>query len=76
MKNITVSVDDDVYRKARIKAAERETSVSSLVSDFLRSLSAEESEFEISKRRMNDLFSKIHGEVGELVSRDALYDRK
>ena len=35
MKNITVSVDDETYRRARIKAAERDTSVSALVRGFL-----------------------------------------
>jgi len=35
MKNITVSVDDETYRRARIKAAERETSLSALVKQFL-----------------------------------------
>jgi hypothetical protein len=35
MKNITVSVDDETYRRARIKAAESDTSVSALVRRFL-----------------------------------------
>ena len=38
MKNITISVDDDVYRQARIKAAEQDTSVSALVKNYLVSL--------------------------------------
>ena len=39
MKNITVSIPDEIYLKARIKAARRSTSVSALVRDFLVSLS-------------------------------------
>ena len=39
MKNITVSVDDNVYRQARIKAAEQDTSVSALVKNYLIGLS-------------------------------------
>ena len=39
MKNITVSVDEDTHRQARIRAAELDTSVSALVRQFLRSLS-------------------------------------
>lgn len=39
MKNLTVTIPDDVYRDARIRAAERGTSVSALVADYLRSLS-------------------------------------
>ena len=38
MKNITVSVDEDTYRRARIAAAQRSTSVSALVRDYLRTL--------------------------------------
>ncbi len=40
MKNITVSVDEGTYRRARIRAAELDTSVSALVRNFLRSLEA------------------------------------
>ena len=36
MKNITLSVDDDTYRLARIAAAERDTTVSALVRAYLR----------------------------------------
>ena len=38
MRNITVSVDDDTYRRSRIRAAEMDTSVSALVRTFLRRL--------------------------------------
>ena len=38
MKNITVSVDDDTHRLARICAAELDTSVSALVREYLRAL--------------------------------------
>lgn len=38
MKNITVSVDDETHRLARIRAAELETSVSALVRDYLKTL--------------------------------------
>ena len=38
MSNITLSVDDNTYRTARIVAAERGISVSALVRDYLQSL--------------------------------------
>lgn len=41
MKNITVSVDDETYRRARIRAAELDTSVSGLVRTCLRSLAGD-----------------------------------
>lgn len=39
MRNITVSVDEETHRLARIRAAELDTSISALVREFLRSLS-------------------------------------
>ena len=38
MKNITVSVDEETHRQARIRAAELGTSVSALVRGYLRDL--------------------------------------
>ncbi len=35
MKNITLKIDDETYRKARIRAASEGTSVSAMVRDFL-----------------------------------------
>ena len=46
MKNITVSLDDETYRRARTIAAQRNTSVSALVKRFLIDLASEESETE------------------------------
>lgn len=34
-KNITVKIDEETYRRARVRAAKRGTSVSALVRDFL-----------------------------------------
>jgi ABC-type uncharacterized transport system auxiliary subunit len=35
MKNITISVDDDLYRQARIKAAEWSTSLPAMFQEYL-----------------------------------------
>jgi len=35
MKNITVSLDDELYRKSRVAAAESDTTVTALVREFL-----------------------------------------
>ncbi len=40
MKNITVSLEDDLYRKARVAAAEADTSVTALVREFLNHFTA------------------------------------
>lgn len=39
MKNVTIALDDETHRKARIRAAELGTSLSALVKDYLASLS-------------------------------------
>lgn len=46
MKNITLKIDDETYRKARILAAEQGTSVSAMVKDFLVRQVGEEDERE------------------------------
>jgi hypothetical protein len=38
MKNITLAIDDDTYRIARVRAAELGTSVSAMVKDYLNGL--------------------------------------
>jgi plasmid stability protein len=59
MKNITVALPDDVYRRARIKAAEGDTSISALVRDFLMQLAAGESDFERRKRLQDETLASI-----------------
>ena len=42
MKNVTIALDDEIHRQARIRAAELGTSLSALVKDFLSTLVAED----------------------------------
>jgi len=41
MKNITLKIDDETYRKARMRAAKEGTSISAMVKDYLVSLNNE-----------------------------------
>ena len=59
MKNITVTVDDETYPRARIKAAERDTSVSALVARFLTELAAGETDVGRLKREERALRERI-----------------
>jgi plasmid stability protein len=68
VKNITVSVSDDVYRAARIRAAERGTSVSALVADYLRSLSERETAFS----RLEEQQRRVQNEITRFSARDRL----
>ena len=40
MKNVTISLDDETHRNARIRAAELGTSLSALVKDYLNGMAA------------------------------------
>jgi plasmid stability protein len=76
MKNITVSVPEDVYRYARVRAAERGTSVSALVTEFLRTLSDREAEFarlEAQQRRVQGEIARFR--AGDRLERDRLHAR-
>jgi plasmid stability protein len=44
MKNITLKIDDETYRKARIRAANEGTSVSAIVRNYLESLGKQDAE--------------------------------
>lgn len=59
MKNITVSVDDDLYHRARVRAAEKRTTVSALVREFLTRLVDSENGFERLLREQNELIDCI-----------------
>lgn len=76
MRNITVSVPDEVYRAARISAAERGSSVSALVGEYLRSLSKREVEFsrlEAQQRQVRDEIE--HFRAADRLDRDELHER-
>jgi plasmid stability protein len=76
MKNITVSIPDEVYREARIRAAEQGTSVSSLVAEYLRSLPEREAEFarlKAQQRRIQDEIQSFR--AGDRLGRDELHER-
>jgi len=76
MKNITVSVDDDTYRKARIRAAERDTSVSALVRLFLNEIASGGSALQQLKRDEVGLRASMPSfRGGDRVPRDDIHLR-
>jgi hypothetical protein len=76
MKNITVSLDEETYRRARIKAAEMDTSVSALVKAFLVEIASGESETERLKREERALRERItRFGAAERLSRDEIHKR-
>jgi hypothetical protein len=77
VKNITVSLDDETYRRARVKAAEMDTSVSALVKQFLSDLAAGESEFERLKKSEQMLRAQIAAfRAADRLPRDEVHEPK
>ena len=68
MKNITVSVADDVYRAARVRAAQQGTSVSALVADFLDALADRDAAF----ARLETQQHRIQNEIERFSARDRI----
>ncbi len=83
VKNITVSVDDETYRMARIRAAERATSVSALVKSYLLQIACgapTETDFQRLEREERELRDELRSQQLGLssehhLSREELYSR-
>ena len=76
MRNITLSVEDDVLAAARRLAAERNSSVNALVRDYLTTLAALETQAGRARARLRLLSRRSPGRLGKKTwSRDDLHDR-
>jgi len=51
MKNVTITLDEEVAHWARIRAAEQDTSVSRLVGEMLREKMSKEQSYQLSMKR-------------------------
>jgi hypothetical protein len=81
MKNITVSVDDDLYHRARVRAAEQRTSLTALVRAYLERLTEGEPAFDRLEREQNALIARIHAEhpgfsASERLPRAEVHERR
>ncbi|MBI5329340.1 MAG: hypothetical protein HZB71_01895 [Betaproteobacteria bacterium] len=77
MKNITLSVDEDTYRLARVAAAERDTTVSALVREYLRRLAqAPGSPMEQSAALFAALDQAAPNRAGGRLSREEAHARR
>lgn len=77
MANLTLAIDDELLKQARIRALEQDTSVNALVRDYLKDLVARD----ISQSGMAPFLAlarSIHagsGPKGRTWTRDELYER-
>jgi cyclopropane fatty-acyl-phospholipid synthase-like methyltransferase len=66
--NITVTVSEEVYRNARIRAAEQGSSVSALVARYLTTLGDADERFD----RLLSLQAEVLAEIGAFEAGDRL----
>lgn len=76
MKNITLSVDEDVLAKVRRIAAEQNNTVNGLVREYLVRLADQNDRAKQAREELVRLSDASTAEVGEITwTRDNLYDR-
>ena len=80
MKNITIALDDETYRKARVAAAHRDSSVSALVKKFLHEVVLEDSPFDKLVRQEAALRRRLKSRpetfrAGDRLTRDKTHAR-
>jgi hypothetical protein len=76
MKNITVSLDDETYRRARVRAAELDTSVSAVVREYLMEFAGGQTDFERRRKLQERTLGSIRAfRAGGRLSREAVHDR-
>jgi plasmid stability protein len=76
MRNITLSIDDDVLAAVRRHAAERNSSVNALVREYLTNLAAHEDRANRARARLRQLSKQSQGRLGKKTwTREDLHDR-
>jgi Family of unknown function (DUF6364) len=76
MKNVTITLDETVARWARIRAAERNTSVSRLVGELLQEKMQEERDYQLAMEHFLAQKPQILRKAGtKLPKREELHDR-
>jgi hypothetical protein len=76
MKNITLSVDENVLAAVRRHAAERNSTVNALVREYLGNLASHEDRAGRARVRLRQLSKQSQGQLGKKTwSREDLHDR-
>jgi len=74
--NLTIQLDSEVIRRARIMAAKRGTSVSAMVARELDGLVAAEERYEAARRSASELMAEATPRGGRSWTRDDLYAKR
>ena len=74
--NLTLQLDTEVIRRARIVAAKRGTSISALAATQLIELVAEDERVELARERAEAILRRPLPRGGQSWTRDELHDRQ
>lgn len=74
-RNLTLQLDDDVIRRAKVVAARRGTSVSGLVARQLEEIVERDALYEEARRRALDALASVANRGGRRWSREELHER-
>ncbi len=78
MRNVTITLDEDVAKWARVRAAELDTSVSRMLGGVLRQMMTEDLGYDAARERYRARSPQVLSEPGAgaaYPSRDELHDR-
>ena len=76
VKNITLSVDDEILAAVRRHAAERNSSVNALVREYLTNLAQHQDRARRARARLRQLSKRSKGRLGKKTwAREDLHDR-
>ncbi len=76
MKNLTLTIDEDLLERAKVLAAERRTSINAMVRTFLSDLIAREQAKDDARDALLALARERLGDLGtQKWDREKLYDR-
>jgi metal-responsive CopG/Arc/MetJ family transcriptional regulator len=76
MKNITLSVDENILAEVRRLAAERNSTVNALVREYLTSLAAHQDRAKRARAQLRKLSAQSQGQLGRKTwTREDLHDR-
>ena len=75
-QNITLKIDKDLLKKSKIIAAQNDTSVSKMLSDYLKQIVDQEEQYEAAKRSALHTLKRGFHLGGKITwKREDLYDR-
>ncbi|CAM4426786.1 DUF6364 domain-containing protein [Nocardia ninae] len=75
-RNLTIQLDEEVITSAKVIAVQRGTSVSALVTQYLREIAQDAERYEYAKQQALQLMAEAEGHGGRVTwTREELYDR-